>query len=155
MNENSNKTYVIFGIQSELFALSTEMVSEVIEINNITPVPNTPPHILGVTNFRGNILPVISSKIKFGFTDVESENIAFVVLVLELEIEKRKAKIGLVVDDVSDVFKISTSEINNVPASDSKFNPEYLEGAFKRKDKYVYILNAQKVFAVRDLQLMV
>lgn len=154
MNENSHKTYVIFSIQKELFALSTEMVSEVIEINNITPVPNTPQHILGVTNFRGNILPVISSKIKFGFSEQEEQSNAYVILVLDVEIEKRKSKIGLVVDEVSDVFKINHTEINSVPASDSKFNPEFLEGAFKKKDKYVYILNAQKVFAVKDLQLM-
>ncbi|MCK5535731.1 MAG: purine-binding chemotaxis protein CheW [Bacteroidales bacterium] len=155
MSEIQNNTYVIFRINQELFALSTDMVTEVIEINKITEVPNAPEHILGVTNFRGNILPVLSSKIKFGFGKDDLSGNSFVVLVLDIEIEKRNSQLGLVVDEVSDVLKVSINEIDNVPTGDSKFDPEYLEGAFKRDDKYLYILNAQKVFAIKDLQLMI
>lgn len=153
-SENISNTYVVFEINNDFFALSTDYVTEVIEDKNITKVPLTPDHILGVINFRGNILPIISGKIKFNFKDTEDKKENYLILVIEIEIENKKNLLGMVVDNVSDVQKRKITDIIEVPASDNKFNAEYIDGAFKIDEKYIYILNAKKVFSEQEINIL-
>jgi chemotaxis signal transduction protein len=75
--------------------------------------------------------------------------------VLDIEIDKRKIQLGLVVDEVSDVQKINVIDINPVPAGENKFDAEFIEGAFKKDEHYIYILNAYKIFAIKEIQLKI
>jgi purine-binding chemotaxis protein CheW len=58
-------TYLTFVIGKEFFAVNVQYVLEVLQHQQITPVPKTPDHILGIINFRGDILPVVDTRCKF------------------------------------------------------------------------------------------
>jgi len=149
VNKNS---YLSFILDNELFAIEVKSVLEVLEMQKITRVPQTPSHIKGVTNFRGEILPVIDSRIKFNMPIVTIQS-NFVIIVLDLQYKGKPMLLGAVVDSVSDVLEIAPEQIKPVPEMGSKYNTDYLEGMYKLNDDFIMILKVEKVFSVDELSI--
>lgn len=142
-----NETYLTFQLGDDYFAVNVKNVLEVLEHQQITFVPKAPAHILGILNFRGQILPVVDTRYKFGLTgyDRNSKN---TVIIYEIKGEKEVITIAATTDAVNDVIEISPEEIIPVPELGISYNAQYIAGAVRRDDAFILILDIEKVVAI-------
>jgi len=75
----NKSTYVFFQLVDEYFAIDVKNVIEIIEMQDLTKVPETPDFMKGVTVFRGNILPVIDLRLKFSLPNKKNINESFII----------------------------------------------------------------------------
>jgi purine-binding chemotaxis protein CheW len=151
--EIAKKSYLSFRLGDEIFAISVHKVLEVLEYQKITKVPKTPDYIKGVINFRGEILPVISTRVKFNMPYIE-ETIKTVIIVLELETRGKIIVLGAVADSVKDVIEISGDQIKPVPELGSRYDTEFIQGMIKSEQGFIMLLNIDKVFSTDDISIL-
>lgn len=144
------KTYLSFIVCNELFAVNVSKVLEVLEKQRITHVPNAPKYIRGIINFRGEVVPVFESRVKFNLPDRIDES-KFVIIVLDLSTEGEVFRIGSIVDRVKDVIDIEETEIKPVPTMSKEFNTDFLYGIFKLQNDFIMLLDVEKVFTGNEL----
>ena len=143
-------TFLTFQLQNEVFATNIKNVLEVILDSKISEVPNTPAHIEGVINYRGEIIPIMNFRKKLCFPDnTETDN---QIIIFDISKNNTIVKFGAIVDEVQNV--IETDKINEKPEFGSKYNSEYIDGIIKQKDKYIMLLNIKKLFADTDTQII-
>lgn len=142
-DSNIKSSYLSFKLNKEIFAIGVEQVIEVLEKQIITEVPNAPGYICGVINFRGDILAVTDLRKKLNLPECNEEQ--YVVIVLEIQTGNKKILSGAIADSVVDVISFSYDEIKDVPAMGSHFNTELIKGMIKISEKFITILNIEKV----------
>lgn len=147
------ESYLIFKLENEYFALNIEHLIEAIEIEELTPVPETPEYIKGIMNFRGNILPVVDMNVKFNFRK-DKDLSDSVILVLNFELNSKPVRIGAIVDAVSDVVEIKFEDIAAMPEIGTKYNTGYVKGVVKYKDEFVVLPDIQKIFASDEISII-
>jgi purine-binding chemotaxis protein CheW len=145
-----NNTYLSFIVGDELYAVNVNKVLEVLEKQSITRVPNAPRYIKGIVNFRGEVVPVFESRAKFNLPD-RADDVSYVVIVLDLSKESDLFRIGAIVDKVKDVITIDDNDIKAVPAMSKDYNTEFLQGIFKLNDRFIMLLDVEKVFTGDEL----
>jgi purine-binding chemotaxis protein CheW len=143
-------TYLSFIVCDELYAVNVIKVLEVLQKQHLTHVPNAPPQIKGIINFRGDIVPVFESRIKFDLPERSDEN-PYVIIVLELSKGSDIFRIGAIVDKVKDVITIEDQEIKPVPVMSKEFNSDFLQGIFKLQNDFIMLLDVDKVFSGDEL----
>jgi purine-binding chemotaxis protein CheW len=141
--------YLSFALGRELFAIQVNDVLEVLPMQDITPVPKTNTSVLGIVNFRGEILPVIDFKKKLKIKPVT--NAKTVIVVLEVEMKPANVLIGILVDGVNDVFEITLKEIKQIPEIGMKFKAEFLSGIYKSGERFISLLDIHKVFSREEI----
>jgi purine-binding chemotaxis protein CheW len=144
------QTYLSFIVCEELFAVNVKKVLEVLQKQRITHVPNAPTEIKGIINFRGDVVPVFESRIKFDLPE-RNEDEPFVVIVLDLSQGNDVFRIGAIVDKVKDVISIEDSDIKPVPVMSQDFNAQFLQGIFKLNNDFIMLLDVDKVFTNEEL----
>ena len=153
MNETTKQAYLSFRLNKELFAVSAFKVLEVLEIQNITQIPNTPPYILGVINFRGDVLPVIDSRSKFGMPEGTITK-KTVIIVLDLIVNNEPMRLGATADGVKDVIEIDEREMKEVPKMGISYNTEFIKGMIYKDNGFIMVLDVDKVFSTEDVNLI-
>lgn len=150
-NKHKN-VFLSFKLGKETFAVSVKKVLEVLQKQHITTVPDVPSYIKGVINFRGDILPISDARLKLNIaTDsVEEKN---VIIVLDLDNNNQKVRIGAVADEVDDVISIEEGDIKPVPEMGLKYNPDFLLGMIKNGNGFIMVLNVDKVFTSDEVGL--
>ena len=143
----SRETYLTFIIGEDYFAVNVIKVLEVLEKQKVTQVPKAPEHIMGIINFRGQILPVIDTRKKFRIT---TENISNKnsVIVYEIKGETDVTTIAATADGVKDVIEIDDSEIKPIPEIGISYDSRYIKGAVNLNDKFVLILDIEKLLSL-------
>ena len=107
--------YLTFTVHRGSYGIGVLKVREIIRLTNITAVPQMPPHVRGIINLRGKIIPVIDLGLRFGFGEVEStEQTCIIVVQVKLPDGKAKA-MGLVVDGVEEVINLADQDIEPFP----------------------------------------
>jgi len=152
-NKKRKNTFLSFRVGKETFAVSVHKALEVLEKQYITKVPNVPSYIEGVINFRGKIIPVIDTRLKFKLPKRTSDE-KFVVIVFDLLIEEKKMIIGAMADSVQDVIAFDEENILEVPELGFNFNADFLTGMLKSNDTFTMILDIDKVFSTEEVNIM-
>lgn len=149
----TSHSYLTFRLGDETFAASVNHVLEILELSKITKVPRAPHFMRGVINLRGNVLPVIDTRVKFGL-DKTDDTVNTCILVMNLESEKQKIMLGALVDAVQEVREIEQSSIQPAPSIGSKYRSEFIEGMVKVNDQFVMILNLALVFTTDEVSII-
>jgi len=152
-NTKRKNTFLSFRIGKETFAVSVQKVLEVLEKQYITEVPNVPEYVEGVINFRGKIIPVIDTRIKFNLPR-RNEDEKYVVIVFDIHLEEKKMLIGAMADSVHDVLSLDENNILEVPEMGYNYNAEFLLGMLKNEESFTMILDIDKVFSKEDVNLL-
>ena len=126
-------------------------VREVIEFESVTRIPQTPDFMRGVINLRGGVVPVVDLKLKFGMGETE-KTINTCVVITEISIDDEKLIIGAMADAVDEVFELSVEQIEPSPRIGTQLNTEFLNGMGKKDDKFILLLNIDKVFSADELE---
>lgn len=150
--ESRIKTYLSFLLDDEIFAVNVEKVLEVLEFPKITKVPKAPAYIEGVVNFRGEILPVVDTRIKFNMPETK-ETSETVIIVLDLVFKEKSVILGAMVDAVKDVIEINITEIKSVPEMGSRYNVDFLSGMYRIDERFIMILDIDKVFSIEEMSV--
>lgn len=149
-NLKRNISYLSFHLGDEIFALHVSKVHKILEMTPITEVPHTPDYMKGVINLRGKVLPVIDTRIKFGMPSVEPTK-KTCLLVTEATIDKDEVMVCLLVDSVQAVLKMEDEEILPPPAIGSKYKSDFLSGMARVNDKFIMVLDIDKVMSSDEL----
>lgn len=142
--------YLSIKLDNEFFAVSVHKVLEVLEMQQVTKVPNVPEQIKGVINFRGEILPVIEARQKFNMSE-RSENEKYVIIVIDLKTKDRNLMLGVMADSVKDVLEISNDQIKDVPDMGISYNIEFLKGMVKQEKGFLMLLDVDRVFSTEEI----
>lgn len=149
MSEKQNKSdsiqVVSFGLKygtdkSESYAIPIEQVKEIRQLEEITPVPNSKSFVKGVMNLRGLIIPVIDVKAKLGFEESDVNKDEQRVLVAEVE----NSLYGLLVDDVDQVMRFSTEDIDPLPEGTVESDGQ-IKGIIRTENKLITLLDITKL----------
>jgi len=143
--------YLVFQLAQEEFAIGVLSVREIIRTQDITRVPHTPPHMKGVINLRGKVIPVMDLRTKLGFPETEYDQRTCVIIV-EIRTEALTSLyMGLIVDGVAEVLNLAQADIQDVPDFGSSSPSPYLLGVAKTKGKIRILLDINKVLASHEV----
>ena len=142
--------YLTFALANEEYGLEILKVREIFGYMDITAVPQTPAHVKGVINLRGQVIPVIDLRAKFGMetTEVTEETC---IIVVETTRDGRNISTGIVVDHVSEVLDIAGEDIEATPQFGSSVNTDFILGMGKIGDSVKILLDIDKVLTNVDL----
>lgn len=142
---------IIFKLGKEEYAVPITNVQEIIMVCPATKLPKTPSFMEGVINLRGRIIPVLDGRKKFNLDVISDCNkIDERIIVLDVEQEI----VGLIVDAVSEVIHLQTSDIDPPPI-DMEDDTDFLWGVGKLKDRLLILINPKKFLSqneVKDLK---
>jgi purine-binding chemotaxis protein CheW len=144
MNNSDKNTYLSFKMNDEKYAFDVHRVIEILEFQKITAIPDSPAHIRGVINFRGDVVPVVdlAAKLNIG-RDVEKK---FVIIILEINRANEYIRVGITCDKVKDVVQYDNSDIHEMPELGSRIGSEHVVGMVKDEDSIVTILKLDSIF---------
>jgi purine-binding chemotaxis protein CheW len=143
-------TQLSFKLMDETYAIEILKVREIIGLLEITAVPRTASHIRGVVNLRGKIVPVLDMRAKFGLPPAEARRENCIITVMA-EGGKGGLLVGILVDSVSEVLKISADELEPLPALGHDMDLDFVQGLAKTQGKVTILLDIDKVIQTQDL----
>jgi purine-binding chemotaxis protein CheW len=138
--------YLTFALGAEEYGLPVLKVREIIKILAITQVPHVPPHVKGVINLRGKVIPVVDLRLKFGFAD-QGYGERTCVIVVEVATPAGRVMTGIVVDTVCEVLNIAVEDIEETPAFGASVATDYMTGVAKVKGTVKVLLDLDHVLA--------
>jgi purine-binding chemotaxis protein CheW len=140
---------VSFNLDQEEYGVDVLKVREIIRMPIVTRVPNTPHYVEGVINLRGKVIPIISMRKRFGLVEVDSDKQTR-IMVMDVEGEL----MGFIVDAVSEVIRISGSEIQPSPAVvASGLDQECIAGVINQAERLLVLLDLEKMFSSEERNL--
>ena len=141
---------VSFKLDNEEYGIEVLKVREIIRMIPITHMPNTPSYVDGIINLRGKIIPVVSMRKKFGMLERESDRQSRIV-VMDISGEL----MGFVVDSVSEVIRISGSEIQPPPnVVSGGIDQECITGVINQTERLLVLLNLELLFSHEEKALL-
>lgn len=139
-------SYLSFRLGEEVFALHVSRVHKILGMTEITEVPRAPRYMKGVINLRGNVLPVVDTRVKFGMTPTERTKTTS-ILVIEANISGEMVMLGILVDAVQAVLKIEHEDLLPPPSIGKQYKSDFISNMARVKDKFFIILNMDAVFS--------
>jgi purine-binding chemotaxis protein CheW len=149
MNEEAYQ-YMTFKLGDELFAINVSQVREVLEVLQITKVPTAPTYMRGVVNVRGQAIPVVDLRLRFGLPSI-ADTLNTRVIVMELNIDGESAIVGGLADSVHEVIELEPGNINPPPRIAMRWRTDFILGMGKRGEDFIIILDVNAVFSSEEL----
>ncbi len=147
------RQYLTFKLGDEVFGVDVAQIREILDYIKITKVPQTPDFMCGVINLRGNVVPVIDMRLKFGLERTNT-TVDTCIVVVEVELEGEKTILGALVDSVQEVFELDPEDIEPAPRIGIKLNIDFIKGMGKRDDNFIILLNIDKIFTSEELSVI-
>ena len=149
-NNEEMDQYLTFIMSNEEYGVDILSVQEIRGWESVTLIPNAPPHIKGVINLRGSIVPIIDLRQRFGLEKVEYGPLT-VVIVLKVMTQKGSRVMGIVVDAVSDVYTLSTMDMKNAPDLGDHVDTSYIRGLVNVDNKMVILLDIDQLLGADSI----
>lgn len=143
-------SYLTFCLEEEVFAANVSKVLNILEMTKVTKVPKAPGYMKGVINLRGQVLPLIDTRIKFGMKETEYTTNTC-ILVLDINIDNESVQLGAIVDAVREVVEIDDKNVQPPPSIGSKYKSEFINGVAQINEDFVMLLNMDLVFSVEEI----
>ena len=138
-----------FRLGSEEYGVEITKVREIMLIGQITQVPETPGYIKGLINLRSTVIPVIDLRIRFGLVVGE-----FTAESRTIVLNVAGRMIGVIVDAVTEVLRISPDQIASPPPTVASLQREYLTGLVKLDDRLLILLDIDKILVQEDAEML-
>jgi purine-binding chemotaxis protein CheW len=146
------KSYNTVVLGREEFAIRVLKVREIMGIQDITAVPQTPGYVKGVINLRGKVIPVVDLRLKFGLPEVDYTQ-RTCIIVVQVQAGDASLPTGIVVDEVSEVLNLAAGDVEDTPdfGDGSGSATSYLLGMAKVKGKVKILLDIDRVLSGHEL----
>jgi purine-binding chemotaxis protein CheW len=138
--------YLVFHLGEEEFGIQVQKVREIMGVQDITQVPQTPPEVKGVINLRGKVIPVVDLRLKFAMPAKEYTH-RTCIIVVQVNGARGAMLMGIAVDGVAEVLQVAGADIEDTPS----FGKEvfYVMGLAKIKGKVKILLDIDQVMTPR------
>ena len=149
-NEEENaqaNQYLLFNLGEEVYGIATATVTEIVETQGITHVPDLPPYVKGVINLRGRVIPLVDLRLRFNMEEREYDDRTCFIVVNVVE-----TSVGFIVDTVADVHSIAETDVEPPPRFRSAGGADrYISGLGKVEDKVTILIDAAKILKEEEL----
>lgn len=146
MAEMDEKQLVIFKLAGEQYGIDIARVQEITKMAQITAVPRSPHFVQGVVNLRGEVIPVIDMRKRF---EIQSQEYTDRTRIIVSELSNKK--IGLIVDEVMEVLRVSARKFEEVPdIVNNEHGQAYMDGIVNTDNRMIMALNLENVLESRE-----
>ena len=142
MSVTSTQSYILFAVAGTSYALPSEQVLHIEMVEHVTPVPNAPPFIEGVVFSRGQVVPVISLRARFGF-----DRVAHDMRTRLLVVQSQGRRVGLLADDAREFIRIDPAAIHPPGEAIAGLSGEYVAGIATLGERIVLVLDFDEIIA--------
>jgi len=146
-DETEEGKYLTFNLDNESYGLEITYVTEIIGIQKITEVPELPEYVKGIMSLRGQIIPVVDVRLRFGKPGRDYDERTCVIVV-----EISDITVGLIVDGVAEVVAIAEEEIVPHPDLDETDSRQFVRGIGKVGTTVKLILDCQKLLEDDEME---
>jgi purine-binding chemotaxis protein CheW len=137
---------VSFRLAEEEYGIEITKIREIILITEITRIPQTPHYVKGLINLRSTVIPVIDLRSRFGLAEGEQTDESRIMV-----LHVAQKTIGIVVDAVSEVLRVTPNQIAPPPPTVAGLGREYLTGLVKLDDRLLILLDTDAIFRQEDV----
>jgi purine-binding chemotaxis protein CheW len=146
-NSQANK-YLLFNIGDEVYGISIVQVTEIIEVQRITEVPDMPVFMKGVINLRGKVIPVMDLRLRFGMQERPYDDRTCIIIVNVAD-----QSLGFIVDTVAEVRDIPETDIQPAPSfRDDQERDRYISGLGKVGEEVKILLDIDRIMGKKDFE---
>jgi purine-binding chemotaxis protein CheW len=146
----SSGQYLTFLLAGEEYGLDILKVQEIRGWTTVTRIPHTPPHVQGVLNLRGTIIPIIDLRRRFDMAQADYTPTT-VVIVMSVADKTGRRVIGIVVDGVSDVLNFTPDAIKPAPNFGTAVRTEFVNGLGAIGNRMVILLDSDKLLTEDEM----
>ena len=142
--------YLTFCLAENVVGIRLTAVKEVMSIKAITLLPRTPDFTRGVINLRGQIIPVIDLRLKFGMgaTDFTIDSC---IIIIEIGIDDESFFVGTLADSVKDVVELKSENIDSAPKMGGAMESKFIIGMSRHEDEFFTMLDINVLFSTEEL----
>ncbi len=141
-----SKQYIVVNVGNEQFGIDIQYVDNIVRMQRITRVPKAQPYFNGVINIRGEIIPVMSLRVKF---ELEPDEFTSKTRILIIKLEPQSA-VGIIVDEVKNVITLSDEEIDVNTSVGNDEKSQFIIGVGKQEGGLVTLLNLPGVIIDKE-----
>ena len=141
--QQDTQKYAVFKIGAEDFGIEIKRVVEILSTQKVHAIPDLPDFLSGVITVRGEIIPLLDLRRRFGVLDSSAKEL---IIVIRYDDEK----LGVLVDQVKEITTFKKDEISNPPAIFKGLKRKYLAGLGKKDDRVVIILNVDDLLTSEE-----
>lgn len=143
---SSTNQYIVISMGDEEFGIDIKYIDNIVKMQHITRVPNVASYIKGVINLRGEVIPVMSLRLKMGMeNDVETKNTRIIILKME-----QYGMLGIIVDEVKEVLTLADEEIEKVGNNGKEEKEGFVFAVGKYDNTLVSLLDLNAVALERE-----
>lgn len=147
-DEIHENKFLMCKIGKEIYGIDIQHVTDIIELQRITEVPDMPGYVKGVINLRGNVIPVIDMRLRFGMDSKELDDRTVITVV-----NIKNYSIGFIVDTATEVQDIPEKNIDPTPTfQESREKNKYIAGLGKHDDQVIILLDMEKLVGREELE---
>jgi purine-binding chemotaxis protein CheW len=148
-DHDRTRSFVVFRLGGEGYALEVMRVQEVLDMQSLTEVPGGPKFLLGVINLRGHVVPVYDLRLAFGLAKDAKLTRAPCVLIVESTLghDVQVQITGLLVERVSDVLEFSQDEVQPPPQLGLGKATPFVRGLIRHQEGFLLVLDVDRVFS--------
>lgn len=152
--DEQDRQYLTFMLNGEMFAMGILAIKEIIEYGNLTTVPMMPAFVRGVINVRGSVVPVVDLAARFGRRNSEITRRSCIIIIEVNTEQGEEQDIGVLVDAVSAVMEIPSTEIEPPPSFGARIRADFIQSMAKVEGKFVIVLNVDRVLSVEEMAML-
>lgn len=143
-----SKQYIVVELGNEQYGIDIQYIDNIVRMQRITRVPKAQTYFKGVINLRGEVIPVMSLRLKFDF---EEEEVTGKTRILIIKPDSQ-ASVGIIVDSVKEVLTLDNAMIDKVARDINDERTAYLSGVGKHGDSLISILNIAEIFMEKEAE---
>ncbi len=146
--EGGIKQYIKFKIGKQSFGIDVLQSREIVRTEEITEIPDSPDFVKGVIDLRNEIVPIVSLEERFNMSfSGKNESDEEKIIIISID----GTLLGLEVNEVEEIVKITAAEIQQAPEITKKYKKDYIKGVAKLDDGLLVILAVQKIFSREEI----
>jgi purine-binding chemotaxis protein CheW len=143
--------YLTFSLGEEKFAISVEHVQEVVELEQVTKVPNAPDYMLGIINLRGRVLPLLDTRMKLGLKRTEITKKSRIMILDLTTAEDKNLQVGALVDIAKEVIELAPDDIQEAPDFENYKTQAPITGIVNNRGDITMIMDIDRIFSTADI----
>lgn len=148
MAVTDSKQYITIVLDKELYGIEIKYIHNIIIMQSITRVPKSQSYFKGVINLRGEVIPVMSLRQKFGMSEDDITDISRIIIIKP---DVQAAPVGIIVDEVKEVITLDKSEVENINYDENDTKATFNAGIGKIGQDLVTLLNIPGIIREEEI----
>lgn len=133
--------YIVIRLGEEQFGIDIRFIDNIVKMQNITRVPKVPGYLKGVINLRGEVIPVMSLRMKMGLPEDEYVRTTRIII-LKLE---QQGNVGIIVDEVKEVVTLESTQVDKMSYDSKEGAVNFINGVGKRDGELISLLDLNSI----------